>query len=385
MSINYGSDESSGLRKRAEEKAREQVDALPENLSALSEETRRLFHELRVHQIELEIQNEELRRAQVELEAARTRYFDLYDLAPVGYFTLSEKGLILEANLTAAGLLGVGRSALVKQPLSRFILSDDQDTYYRFRKRLFETGAPQVCDLRIVNGEGSPFWARMEVTVAQDGESGAPVCRAVVSDITERKQAEEGLQQAHNELEQRVAEQTEELRRANEELRREITDHKRAKELLRESEERFRAIANYAYDWESWVGLDGKVIWVNPAGLSITGYSAEECLGMADFPLPIIHEADRERMAQQFAGALQGLSGNDVDFQIRCKDGSRKWGAASYQPIYYSIGVSVGYRLSVRDITERKQAEEACERARNLYRSLFENMLNGRVCQMHFR
>ena len=110
---------------------------------ASPEETRRALHELQVHQIELEMQNEELRRTQEELEASRARYFDLYDLAPVGYFTLSEQGLILEANLTAARLLGVARGALVKQPLSRFILPEDQDIYYLHRKELLETGAPR--------------------------------------------------------------------------------------------------------------------------------------------------------------------------------------------------------------------------------------------------
>ena len=79
-----------------------------------------MLHDLRVHQIELEMQNEELRRTQADLEASRARYFDLYDLAPVGYFTISERGLILEANLTAATLLGVARGALIKQPLTRF-------------------------------------------------------------------------------------------------------------------------------------------------------------------------------------------------------------------------------------------------------------------------
>ena len=97
-----------------------------------------MLHELRVHQIELEMQNEELRRTQAELEASRARYFDLYDLAPVGYFTLSEKGLILEANLTAATLLGVARGDLVKQPLPRFILPEDQDIYYLHRKQLLK-------------------------------------------------------------------------------------------------------------------------------------------------------------------------------------------------------------------------------------------------------
>jgi len=111
-----------------------------------------------VHQIELEMQNEELRRAQVELEASRARYFDLYDLAPVGYFTLSQQGLILEANIAAANLLGVARGALVKAPLSRFVAREDQDVYYRHRKQLFETGAPQVCELRLVRQADTPFW-----------------------------------------------------------------------------------------------------------------------------------------------------------------------------------------------------------------------------------
>ena len=128
-------DQAAELRRQAEAMARESGALSPEQLEALSpEDTRRTLHELRVHQIELEMQNEELRRARAELTAARVRYFDLYDLAPVGYCTLSEQGLILEANLTAATLLGMARGALVKRPLSRFILKEDQDTYYLHRK-----------------------------------------------------------------------------------------------------------------------------------------------------------------------------------------------------------------------------------------------------------
>ena len=114
------------LRRQAEEKA----SHLPDNFDAISpEETRRELHELRVHQIELELQNEELRRTHAELDASRARYFDLYDMAPVGYCTLSEKGLIMEANLTTANLLGAARHTLINQPLSRFILKNDQDIY----------------------------------------------------------------------------------------------------------------------------------------------------------------------------------------------------------------------------------------------------------------
>jgi PAS domain S-box-containing protein len=190
-------DPSIGLRGRAEEKAAVDEAATPEALSP--EEARLVLHELRVHQIELELQNEELRRTQEELEASRERYFDLYDLAPVGYLTLSEQGLILEANLTAAKLLGVARGALIRHRLTSFILPEDEDIYYRHRKRLFETGAPQVDDLRLARSGGGFFWARVQSVVAEIAD-GAPVCRTVISDITESKRAEEALKTTHADL-----------------------------------------------------------------------------------------------------------------------------------------------------------------------------------------
>ncbi|EFL51511.1 PAS/PAC sensor signal transduction histidine kinase [Solidesulfovibrio fructosivorans JJ]] len=154
------------------------------------EEIRQAFHELHVHQIELEMQNEELRRAQVELEAARARYFDLYDLAPVGYCTVSEPGLVLEANLTVATMLGLNRDALVGQPWTRFVHRQDQDVYYKRRKKLFETSVPAAYELRLLRKDGTEFWAHLAATIAQDAE-GAPVCRIVVHDITARKQEEQ--------------------------------------------------------------------------------------------------------------------------------------------------------------------------------------------------
>ena len=180
-------DLSAGLRGRAEERAGVSGTDTPGALSPA--EAQRVLHELRVHQIELELQNESLRRTQEELEASRERYFDLYDLAPVGYLTLSELGLILEANLTAAKLLGVARGALVKQPFSPFIFREDQDIHYRARKQLLSTAAPQTWELRLVRRDAGPFWARVEAAPAQ-GADGVRVFRAVVSDITESKRAE---------------------------------------------------------------------------------------------------------------------------------------------------------------------------------------------------
>ncbi len=206
---------ASELRRRAELIARKNAAKLTDNFDDLThKKVWRLIHELQVHQVELEMQNEELRAAQVELDTVRARYFDLYDLAPVGYFTLSKEGLILEGNFTAATMLGVARGKLVKQPIYRFIHKEDQEIYYLHRKQLLETGAPQAWELRLIKkGETSLLWARMEATAMQNAD-GAPVCRVVMSDITARKKAEGTLQDAHAELEQRVKERTVELRAA---------------------------------------------------------------------------------------------------------------------------------------------------------------------------
>ncbi|MBF0528708.1 MAG: PAS domain S-box protein [Deltaproteobacteria bacterium] len=186
--------EDAALRRQAENIAREKAALSTGNLETLSvEETRRLVHELQVHQIELELRNEELRRALSEINAARVKYFDLNDLAPVGYFILSEKGLIIEANFTGANLLGMVRPALRKQLLTRFICPEDHDVYFYLLRQLFETGAPQVSEMRMLRRDGSNFWARLEATVAPDSENGESVCRAAISDITDQRQMEEEL------------------------------------------------------------------------------------------------------------------------------------------------------------------------------------------------
>ncbi len=197
------------LRRRAEEKFHADHSHGQKALSP--EEAGLLLHELQVHQIQLEMQNEEIRRAQVELDAARERYFELFDLAPVGYFTLNEKGLILEANLTGAGLLGVARRDLARMPLTRFIVPADQDIYYRHRKQLIETGEPQAYELRVLRAGAAPFWARLQTTEARDA-GGAPVCRAVMSDVTRIKRAEENLAELDRRKDQFLAMLSHELR-----------------------------------------------------------------------------------------------------------------------------------------------------------------------------
>ncbi len=184
------------LRQRAEALLRDQDLELKadQDGNMPPEIARRLLHDLRVHQAQLEMQNEELRNVQAALDAARARYFELYDMAPVAYCTVSEHGLILQANLTAASLLGIARSALVGRAFYRFIFAGDVDGYHLQRKTLLETGQPMACDLRMAKHDGSRFWAHLSVTVVEEAD-GTPEFRIMLSDVTERKAVEAELAQ----------------------------------------------------------------------------------------------------------------------------------------------------------------------------------------------
>ncbi len=183
------------MRRQAEARLLNKAAPMRENIESLSpEQTRQMLHELQVHQIELEMQNEELRDAQVALDFERARYFDLYDLAPIGYCTISEEGLIMQANLSIANLLGTTRSELLKQRWTRFIHKDDADLYYLQRKKLLETGEPQSCDLRMIKKDGTQFWGQWAATLAPVA-NGKLELRTVLSDISVRKSAEQALKE----------------------------------------------------------------------------------------------------------------------------------------------------------------------------------------------
>jgi chemotaxis protein methyltransferase CheR len=148
----------------------------------------RLLHELQVHQVELEMQNEELNLVRDELEALRARYFDLFELAPVGYLTLSEQGLITEANLSAATLFGLPRGELIKQPLNRFIPNnEDQDSFYLLHKQLVATGTVQLRDLKMVKSDQAVFWAHVSAKCIYNSPSETPLILLALVDVTERE------------------------------------------------------------------------------------------------------------------------------------------------------------------------------------------------------
>ncbi|MBU1249038.1 MAG: PAS domain S-box protein, partial [Proteobacteria bacterium] len=304
------------LRKQAEELARSREAEQPLDFEAMTpEETRKVLHELHVHQIELEMQNSELRKAQMELATEQQRYFDLYDLAPVGYCSISEQGLILKANLMVATLLGVNRGALVKQRFSQFILKDDQDNYYLHRKQLFKNGEPQSFELQMVKADGTPFWAQLEAVAAQndDGES---TCRVVISDISERK---------------------------------------RSDELLRESELRFRSLADNGQAL-IWTATPDKLCdYFNEPWLAFTGRTLEQEVGngWADG----VHPDDFSRCLEIYVTAFDARQSFSMEYRLRHHSGEYRWIVDSGTPRHDSQGEFLGYIGHCLDIDGIKQAE----------------------------
>ena len=317
MSSNDPQSGAAELRAQAETLIRGKAAQSPEHLATLSPEvTRAMLHELQVHQIELELQNEELRRAQVALEESRARYYDLYDLAPVAYVTVSKPGLILEANLTTCTLLGLARSALVGQPFSRFILREDQDPYYLFRQRLFETGEPQVGEIRLAKLDGPPCWVHLAAITARD-EGGAPVCRMTLSDITERKQAEETLRNR---------------------------DARHSK-----------MIANIG-DVIVIIDREGINRYKSPNVEKLFGWRAEELVGVD--ALDKVHPDDLDSTRKVLGGLLGEPNViRTTELRYRRKDGRYCW--IEFTGVNLSHDPDIrGLLGNYRDITERKQAEE---------------------------
>ncbi|MFV1975468.1 MAG: sigma 54-interacting transcriptional regulator, partial [Candidatus Scalindua sp.] len=185
---------ASDLRKEAEKRLKPEIIPI-EKLS--DGEVRKLAHELQVHQVELGMQNEELRKTQLLIEESRQKYLDLFDFAPVGYLTISEKGLILDANLTGAAMLGIERSLLINKPISKFIVSEDQDKYYLNNRTVYDGKEANACELKMVKKDGTVFHVQLECSVVHDAGDNARQFRTLLTDISERRQSERRLSAQH--------------------------------------------------------------------------------------------------------------------------------------------------------------------------------------------
>jgi PAS domain S-box-containing protein len=300
------------LRRRAEAAWRERgSDA--DKLSAA--DVPALLHELEVHQIELEMQNEELRQAQEKLEAARDKYADLYDFAPAAHLTINENGQILEANLTAAGLLGAERGVLLGKSLSRFVSPEDQDLYYKHRRAVLATKKRQTCDVRMVTRRGTRFDSQMQSVGMPDHDGTVTKWRTVISDVTERKQAEEALR---------------------------VRD-------------RAMAAAANGIVLTDWTRPDNPIIYCNPAFEKISGYTLDETLGRNP---RFLQGDDREQEGlEEVRAAIQ--AGRECHVVVRNyrKDGTLFWNDLTISPVRGENGQVTHFVGIENDITESRRAE----------------------------
>ena len=313
---------SGGLTMRQQAEARVKTQMVAQSSSGQRSEldTEQILYELRVHQIELEMQNEELRRTQIDLDAARALYFDLYNLAPVAYFTLSDKGVILEVNLTASTLLGLPKGRLVARLFSQFIAKAHQDHFYLGKRLLLTTGQPLVLDdIQFVKANGAHFWGRVHGNTTKD-ITGTVVVHLAMFDCSE---------------------------------------HKLAAVQLRESEHRWK----FAIEGSG----DGLWDWNVPAGTVFFSKRCKEMLGFADDEMgnnldewsKRVHPDD---LAQAMAAVQMHLDGTMPHYcnehRVRCKDGSWKWILDRGLVVNCdAAGKPLRMIGTHSDITERKRAE----------------------------
>ncbi|MBU4261473.1 MAG: PAS domain S-box protein [Proteobacteria bacterium] len=328
------------MRRRAEELLQPETGS--RSVSS-REELAAILHELEVHQIELQLQNEELMRAQQELQQAKEDYFALYELAPVGYIALNDKMLINRANLAASQLLRVERFYLLNSGFSRFI---NQADYGRFRA-LFKTadaaGVPVDCEMNLLLPDGASVYVKMECAALGHAAEAEREYRLAISDISEIHRANLALQQARDDLEKKVEERTRELRKTN--------------LMLLASEEKYRTVADYTCDWEYWISEKGEYLYNSPACEKICGYTPGEFVAEPGLCLAVVHPDDRDRVARHRKEEQLDQELPNFDFRIIHKDGRVRWVSHVCRPVYNQEGKFIGSRGSFSDITDRKNFE----------------------------
>jgi PAS domain S-box-containing protein len=211
------------LRRLAERRLRKRPPA--EAGGGVQADAQRMLHELQVHQIELELQNEELKQAKAEVETGLQKYTDLYDFAPVGYFSLDEQGLILDVNMTGAALLGVDRSGVTGRRFQLFVAPGSRPAFNALLESACAVHERQTCEVSLLTSNRPAFWADLQAisVVPQDG--GRKSCRVAVVDVSARKQAEEAQRRIDA------------LAATNRKLEMEIAQRRAAEEALRRSEQ----------------------------------------------------------------------------------------------------------------------------------------------------
>jgi two-component system, cell cycle sensor histidine kinase and response regulator CckA len=310
------STDSARLRRQAEErlKVKQRKSGVGGGRLA-AEDTQRLVHELQVHQIELEMQNEELQHVRAELEAGLGRYSDLYDFASAGYFSLDRDGMIRQVNLTGARLLGVERSRLVGGRFGRFVTNECHAPFIAFLEKAFNGLTKGVCELALRRDVDESIHVLITAAASEDGQE----CRIAAVDITERKRAEEAL---------------------------------------RESEKRYRHLFEAAKEGILILDADtAKVIDVNPFLTRLLGYSHTDLVGKSLWDFRSLK--DLVGSTQAFAEMTAGEYVRREGLPLETTDGRRI--DVEFVSNAYRVERTKVIQCNIRDVTERKRAERARE------------------------
>jgi PAS domain S-box-containing protein len=288
-----------------------------------SPEIQKLVHELNVHQIELEMQNEALRKSQMETADEHLKYTDLFEFAPVGYFTFNKKGHIVEANVTGASLLGTEKRSLAMQPFQRFILPGHLSIFQSHLQKAQETRSKQICKLKLTGKDGTLFDALIDTIAVIDGEGNFDHYRSAVTDITEITRAE----------------------------------------ALRESEMKYRGLYESTQDGIAMTDIKGNIVECNRAYSDMLGYTEEEIKGLTYQQTTPAKWHDMERDIVINKILKTGYS-DIYEKEYVKKDGTVFPVSIRVWAIKDVAGNNTGMWGIVRDITERKRAEEALEEER---------------------
>ncbi len=307
---------------------------------------RALVYELQVHQIELELQNEELRQAQVELAESRDRYSDLYEFAPIGYVTLDKKGCIVEANFAAAVLLGTERKHFIGTDIFHFVERESRDECYFHLQAVFDNGTKQVRELEMRKKDGGTLVVRLESIAEQFSLAQTHRCRTAMIDLTEARLARLQLQQLNEVLDQRVKLKTAELVSRTDQLLRKSDE-------LERSERQFRALADNVPAMFSYIDRNQRHRYVNRMYQAFWHRRVSEIVGTTLAEL--LHPQSFKKLRPHIEAVLRGEESMN-EAEIDAPDGSHTL-EFRRMPDRDEKGDVQGFFLLATDITKRKQME----------------------------
>ncbi|MEO6354718.1 MAG: PAS domain-containing protein [Oxalobacteraceae bacterium] len=359
---------SDHLRLRAEQVLRSNRNK--PTSSVLSDmDVRKQLHELQVNQLELTLQNSELmelQRARQEIELLLARYTDLYEFAPIGYFTLGRDSTLHEVNLTGVSLIGLVRSKMVGRLFGAFVAIESRATFNAFLTRVFAGEAKQSCEVRLLNAVQQSFYARIEA----NADANEQTCRLVVEDISARKSAEQALHNTQEELESRVLQRTSALLQANAQLGKEIGERKRTEEALKHTEYILQQAQRVAHvgSWERDIA-SGAVRWSDEF-FRICGYPPQAFTPSMTKALKPIHPEDRKAVYRAVRRSIEFCQGFSRTVRIVRPNGTIRFVRLQGDVLDGDNGKPKTLVGSVLDITEYKNTEEALLQSQETIRRL---------------